>query len=60
VINKEGLCPRSGDINRLMMMMMAFLEKREKCDSVVLSRILLGGWGSGVDPIKQNYGTIAQ
>jgi hypothetical protein len=25
VIHKEGLCPSSGDINRLMMMMMSFL-----------------------------------
>jgi hypothetical protein len=27
VIHKEGLCPSSGDINRLMMMMMKFITR---------------------------------
>jgi hypothetical protein len=36
IIHKEGLCPSSGDINRLMMMMM---EEKERRYSFVLSRI---------------------
>jgi hypothetical protein len=30
VIHKEGLCPSSGDINRLMMMMMTYAHARDK------------------------------